>query len=226
MRDKIKSNGLRSCIEEIVSEIPEYKNDINTEKRIEIKNGLKRMLFTMMLEKTIAHYSVGDDKKTVTAALLETIPAFEDSYEYKEIGQYYEFALWLISLGVLCNIEQSQFEKITSILQREGVNDKLVSTIVQQKQASWPSSNANTLWEKPYNSILTANSISDVKTYLDKYWYQENTESYWHNMHKNTKVNNYFGYWSWEAAALVKAKGWNDSALKNQKYYPYDAVHW
>ncbi len=32
--------------------------------------------------------------------------------------------------------------------------------------------------------------------------------------------------WAWETAAIVKLKGIDDSILKDQLYYPYDAAHW
>lgn len=32
--------------------------------------------------------------------------------------------------------------------------------------------------------------------------------------------------WAWETVAIVKLKGIDDSSLREQKYYPYDAVHW
>lgn len=225
MRDTIRPNGLRSCILEIISEIPEYKKDIDVEKRDNIKEGLKRMLFTMLLEKTIAHYSVGDDKATVTRALIDTIAAFEEAFNY-DTGGDYDDAIWLISLGVLCDLPLDTFKRITNVLARDGVNDTLISTIIKYKQPDWEESAAAVLWEKPYARIVNVQDANGLRNYLDKYWYQENEDSYWHGLHNNTKVNNYFGYWSWEAAALAKIREIDDTPLKNQKYYPYDAVHW
>jgi hypothetical protein len=51
-------------------------------------------------------------------------------------------------------------------------------------------------------------------------------DDYWIDLHKSKQANNYFGYWAWEVAAIVKIKGIDDSSLKTHKYYPYDAVHW
>ncbi|MDO4729539.1 MAG: DUF1911 domain-containing protein, partial [Bacteroidota bacterium] len=63
------------------------------------------------------------------------------------------------------------------------------------------------------------------KTYLSKSWYKERSYAGWHNSHKS-KHNIYTGYWSFESGALVKILGLDDTLLKDQKYYPYDMVHW
>jgi hypothetical protein len=225
MRDIFKPDGLREKIGRVISAIPIYMEYINNSTEISQKKGNQRMLLNILLQKTIAHYSVGDDKATVKEALLETIPAFVEAFEY-ETGSDYEDALWMVSLGILCDVSSEEFKKITDILLRDKVNDALISEIIRYKQSDWQASSAAVLWQKPYALLVDANSTQSIKQYLDKHWYQENEESYWHNLHKNTKVNNYFGYWSWETAALVKARGIDDSSLKTQKYYPYDAVHW
>ena len=59
-----------------------------------------------------------------------------------------------------------------------------------------------------------------------KIWYKGHDESHWHGTLENDNLSYYFGYWAWEVAAIVKINGIDDTALKNQKYYPYDAVHW
>lgn len=39
-----------------------------------------------------------------------------------------------------------------------------------------------------------------------------------HNIHT--------GYWCFESGAIVKILGLEDSNFKEQKYYPYDLIHW
>ncbi len=90
----------------------------------------------------------------------------------------------------------------------------------------WENSTNPVILSEPYAKATGLENAQDIKNYLDKVWYQEHGDVYWFGLHKNTRVNNYFGYWSWESAALAKIKNIGDSSLKNQKYYPYDAVHW
>ncbi len=229
MRDIFKPDGLRACIKEITEEIPEYKKDIKQENRNNIKQGLKRMLLAIHIQKTIAHYSVGDDKETVKASLLETITAFEDGFEWKGFRYSYggyDTMIWLISLGILCDIALADFKRITTILKRDGANDKLLSKLIRYKDPGWQNSNKPVIQEHPYAWAVNIKTAADIKYYLNKKWYQGHSDAYWHGLHKNTRVNNYFGYWSWESGALAKIENIDDSSLQNQKYYPYDAVHW
>ncbi|MET4084253.1 hypothetical protein ABIB40_004229 [Pedobacter sp. UYP30] len=63
------------------------------------------------------------------------------------------------------------------------------------------------------------NSLKNLKQYLTL-WYKS-IEIKTHN----NKITHY-GYWCWEAGALAKILGLDDSSLENQQYYPYDMVHW
>lgn len=69
-------------------------------------------------------------------------------------------------------------------------------------------------------------AIQKLRQYLDKYYYTSQNLDYYFNIHKLNNGKNYYGYWSWEAGALVKIKNLNDSLLRNHPYYPYDFVHW
>ena len=61
--------------------------------------------------------------------------------------------------------------------------------------------------------------------YLKRKWYSSHSDYYWYNSHES-KANTYFGYWCFEAGAIVKIMGLDDSALKDNQYYPYDLVHY
>ena len=134
--------------------------------------------------------------------------------------------IWMISLGILCDIDLEDFKHITAVLARDGANDRLLSELIRYKQPDWAQSDAPVIQKHPYAQAVHLYTAQDIKRYLDKEWYQGHSDAYWHDLHKNKKVNNYFGYWAWEAGALAKVRGIDDSSLKNQKYYPYDAVHW
>ena len=45
------------------------------------------------------------------------------------------------------------------------------------------------------------------------------------NVHKIEFDKLYYGYWCFEAGAIVKRLGFDDEDLKNEQYYPYDMVH-
>ena len=229
MRDVINPNGLRAMINDIEDSFPYALKLIRDTKEKKVIERLKRMYFSDYLEKTIAHYSVGDDKQTVCNALLETITAFEEGFQWKGFKYSYggyDNMIWMISIGILCDIAQTDFERITAILDRDGANDKLLSELIRYKQPSWQASTEPVIQEHPYASAVNLQTADDIKQYLNKIWYKGHSDAYWHDLHKNKDVNNYFGYWAWETAALVKIRNIDDQSLKDQKYYPYDAVHW
>ncbi len=62
-----------------------------------------------------------------------------------------------------------------------------------------------------------------MKDYLEK-WYELHKNDPWYNNHK--KQSGYKGYWCWEAAAVVKVMGLDDTRFKDHPHYPYDMVHW
>lgn len=189
-------------------------------------DDLKSAIFESYLDIAQAHYSNGADKAEVQQAVLDCISAFEDSFQYVSgFGQYDEM-IWLVSLAVLCDIDHESFKRITDVLKRDRANDVLLSLIIRSKDTTWQESNAQPLQKHPYAKAVNLNTSQDIKNYLDKVWYQGHSDAAWHDTHKNTKVNCYSGYWAWEAAAIAKVKGIDDATLKNQKYYPFDAVHW
>lgn len=63
-----------------------------------------------------------------------------------------------------------------------------------------------------------------VKKWL-RYWYKIWQGEYWHDHHKRTDKDLYFGYWAFEVAAVVKILDIDDELFKDSPYYPYDLVH-
>ena len=188
MRDNIKQKGFRELIDEIIDVIPYAKKAIIEQSNEDIKKGLKIKLLSFYIQKTIAHYSVGDSKETVKASLLETITAFEDGFHWKGFKNTYggyDTMTSLISLGILCDIELEDFKRITAILQRDGANDRLLSMLIRYKQPDWQESQAPVIQKHPYAQAPGLSTAADIKQYLNKVWYRGHSDAYWHGMHKN-----------------------------------------
>jgi hypothetical protein len=208
------------------------KEEVRKDRIIPVKDAI--MLHSTEL--SFAHYTASKNKDKVTQALLQAIHYFKEAFVWKGFKIHYggyDQMVRLLSLGVLCNIELEAFKKITTILQRDGVKDKLLDFIIKSKDPTWQGFSNTYIQEHPYKSIHslleeTNNeaAIQKIKIYLDKKWYQGHSDSYWHDNHKNKNINRYHGYWAFEVAAIVKILSLNDSQLQNQQYYPYDAVHW
>jgi hypothetical protein len=224
MRDKGNFLELISILKDDISY---YKNAIQSgEAKPNRHSELKAVISISMIDICQALYSNGASKEDVKKAVLECIPAFENGFIFDNGFGDYDQMIWLISLAILCDIDLNDFKKITAILQRDGANDKLLSKLIMYKQTDWEESTKEVIQQSPYAKALIINTANDIKNYLDKVWYEGHSDAAWHDTHLNKKVNCYAGYWAWEAAALAKVNGIDDSALKNQKYFPYDAVHW
>jgi hypothetical protein len=67
---------------------------------------------------------------------MQCISAFEVSFRWygfdKTYGGYDEM-IWLVSLSILCDIDNGNFKRITDILKRDKVNDHLLSFIIKSK---------------------------------------------------------------------------------------------
>ncbi|MBK8927229.1 MAG: DUF1911 domain-containing protein [Crocinitomicaceae bacterium] len=66
-------------------------------------------------------------------------------------------------------------------------------------------------------------SESLIKEFITKDWYKNHKDAGWYDSHKS-KHNTYFGYWSFETAAIVVIKGLDDSSFRDCQYYPKDLV--
>ncbi|HLN94943.1 MAG TPA: PoNe immunity protein domain-containing protein [Flavobacterium sp.] len=222
-----------SLVLEIDSLIPEINARIGRNTNEQRKADLQLFLLSNLLEKTIAHYSAGHAKETVTESLLATISAFEDGFKWEGFEHsyaMYDQMVWLLSLGIVCDISDRDFRRIVAVIQRDGAADKLLALLVNYRVPGTISDYTKPyIQQEPYaafDKVIEEPSIANVKTYLDTFWYKGHRDAPWYDAHKNTKVNVYFGYWSWESAALAKIVGLSDDALRDQKYYPYRAVHW
>jgi hypothetical protein len=196
-------------------------------------NGLKSLILFSSLRKTIAYYSSVASKETVTQSLLDTITAFEEGFKWegfeKSYGMYDQI-IWILSLGILCEISDDDFKRIIAVLKRDNAKDRLIKTLVNYRLPN-EFEGSSYIQKSPYadlDMLVTGQnkSTSFIKNYLDKKWYQGHDDAPWYDSHKRTKVNTYFGYWAWEVGALAKIYNINDKDLENQKYYPYRAVHW
>ena len=228
MRDKRKNN-FKKIIKNVDKAVLILEKKIQTQENISVRKSLTGMLIDILLKKTIAQYSIGENKEVITSSLLDCITAFEEGFKWEGFENGYgdmDIVIWLVSLSILCDIELDNFKQITSIIERDNINDNLLDVLILSKQEDWVPNGTDYIQKHPYANTENFSTIDDVKIYLKKKWYQGHSDSYWYNSHKTNIKHLYFGYWAWEAAALVKIYGLDDTELKDTEYYPYDAVHW
>ena len=225
MRDRLRPNDLNSNIQQLTKGIDILKKSISKAAQDQV-SSVKSGIYEYSIQKTIVLYSLGKGKEEVKESLIETIDAFAEGFIFDDGYGDYDVMAWIISLCILCDVDDDEFKKITQILSRDRANDKLLSMLIRHIDSSWTSSGASVIQKHPYSKAAEAKDIYDLKSYLQKVWYQGHSDAWWYDIHKNKKVNRHFGYWAWEAAALVKINDWDDTILKGVNYYPYDATHW
>ncbi|MGT2711353.1 PoNe immunity protein domain-containing protein [Streptococcus oriscaviae] len=64
----------------------------------------------------------------------------------------------------------------------------------------------------------TADSVIEAQ----KFWYYAHSEAAWYDTHKTEDA--YYGYWSFDTAALCKIRGIYDEHLKELDYFLYDLL--
>ena len=55
-----------------------------------------------------------------------------------------------------------------------------------------------------------------------KFWYYAHSEASWYDTHKTDDA--YYGYWSFDTAALCKMRGIHDERFKDLDFFPYDLL--
>ncbi|WP_082468447.1 PoNe immunity protein domain-containing protein [Pedobacter sp. R20-19] len=158
----------------------------------------------------------------------------------KKLNQYglsgYDEMLWMLSLGYLLNIDEADFKKLVAVIDRDGVKDYLFEFIIRAKlKDRQPISQESyveffgvpEIFEKlrqAINETDKANAEKLVKEFVTKDWCKNHKDAGWYNSHKS-KHDTYFGYWSFETAAVVKIMGLDDASFRDCQYYPKDLVH-
>jgi len=243
-RDKLNTlEGYRTRIEELREYIEKGKNDINKLRESE-KKGIQ--LYPLPNNQVIQNknktnlnyqfiifittYSMGEDIKKLYEQYSIIVSLMETSW--KKIGGYVDM-VWMLSIGIMLNIEDDTFFKLVKLIEKDNPNDFLMDFLINYRVQEWQKKHDSFMFKRPYQAtqeIISlgkndkTKSLERLKNYLKKEWYRGHSDAGWYNSHKHGIIH--FGYWSFESGALVKILGLDDSTLKGLPYYPYDMVHW
>ncbi len=231
LRDTLNTQeGYKEIIEETLEFIDfDYDdlnsyNDSNSEDRKKIEATYKSLIkYNYELLET--YYSLGEEVQGLKEVLVKNIINFKNSWQ-AEWG--YVQMVNMLSLGILFEIENKDFDELIGLVERDNINDYLLDFLIGYRRSDWQLTQ-KFLWNKPYKGISEIvelarddkeKALERLKKYL-KEWYrglETKTHESKHNIHT--------GYWCWEAGAIAKILDLDDSGLKDQPYYPYDMVHW
>lgn len=252
MRDKLKDKDyFKSFID---NEYQSIEKRINKFKIGEIKEdrilSVKKAMTYSYLQIIGAKYSIGvtsfeELKNDICNGIQLLNEAIVDNNGKIHAGnnifldQYYvhihQEILQYLSLAYLLDIPEIDFKVLVNIIDRDNISDDLYEFIIkarfpnrEQKRAEKYDKDKSVIL-KVYDKLRKATKLLDkdeasklVKQFLEKSYYHKDMNSY--NSHKS-KANIYSGYWSFEAAAVVKILNLDDSSFANNQYYPIDLVH-
>ncbi|MBU2946299.1 PoNe immunity protein domain-containing protein [Zobellia uliginosa] len=190
--------------------------------------------YTLMFQKIQVSYSLGIEIKTIKTTFNNAFINFCHALEKQ--SAYTDF-LNVISLSTLLNFKFENFKIFSDLFEKPQDNDNFKSLLADnliwflmknklEKTSSKPNKVAYPELTKSLSLAIESSSeeaIRLVHEYLDE-WYTLNKDMAWYDSHK--RQWGYSGYWCWEAGAVVKVMGLDDSSFKDHPHYPYDMVHW
>jgi len=195
-----------------------------------------RKQFMIAFNTLAAMYSRGDEISSIQSQFPALIVAMKKGWkDDKEIpADKYQFddyvlMLHMLSLGVLLDTTADEFEDIVKVLDKSERKDALLEFLMSHKSQNRDSV-TKIMYENPYKALfeITQNANKnevayDLKAFLDKKWYSGMRNVYWYDNHKS-RHDTFFGYWSFEVAAIAKIMDLNINQLKNNPYFPTDMI--
>ena len=198
--------------EEMASEI----QDNRISRFYLIQSGYSEKLLTI-------NYSLGHSLDEVFKWFKISLNYYQKYYQTK--GSIYTLIDYL-SLAALFEDRKEEFiedvEKIFSKYQsfvdsgeqyEDGYIDTLALYLLEGKVENFRS-------HLEYLNMIGNDADSVIEA--QKFWYYAHSEASWYDTHKTEDA--YYGYWSFDTAALCKMRGIYDERLKDLDFFPYDLL--
>jgi Domain of unknown function (DUF1911)/Domain of unknown function (DUF1910) len=146
---------------------------------------------------------------------------------------HFQLAIDVVSLAVLLG-DGEALRQIAVWMSSARGTDMLFEYLISPA-VSDPLDNTDFFHTQPYDSLIdafyTAETPEESSAFVKKYlegWYKSFEGMPWHNGHLKATAEYipYYGYWSFEAAAVCLIHGIDDSRFRNHLIYPKDLADW
>lgn len=140
----------------------------------------------------------------------------------------YERCLWLISFGVMFNFNEDLFIELKHTIDKKRGRDFLIDKIASFRLKDIEVT-SKIAYPKTFEFLLPVfdASIDErpeiIKNYL-KRWRAKMRLTSWAGTDKLTSATAFFGYWSFETAAITYILNIDDSLFREMHYYPKDLI--
>jgi hypothetical protein len=198
-------------------------NEIREDRILPIKEVMQDIRYHIMVAKYSTGYPLEDVKK-------DYIEVLGGMFQYWADDPELSVRINMLSIGIMLEIEDEYFDVLAKFFKETEEGEYMFDYMIHSRKPGWEISD-NVYSDKGFGWIkkVTQMDKPDAEVFLAEYlkskWYSTHGDFYWHDSHKG-KVNTYFGYWCFEAGAIVKIMGLDDTAFRDNQYYPYDLVHY
>jgi Domain of unknown function (DUF1911)/Domain of unknown function (DUF1910) len=235
VRDALMSEDyFRQSIDFMRTTIESFESKLRTKSDTLKKPQILAMaVASYKLQSLIAGYSIGHSLDELKSSIGGVIDSWEKSLSFKGSSKIdlryldnYVRSVWLLSLGIIFNIHQGDWNRLLVCIGSEG-QDNLVEKLIACRTPGRQRSN-RLIHKNIYSDLYKATeskSYLDVQQFLSS-WYDKMDDIGWHDCHKGPEGGGYVGYWAIEAAGVVAAFDIDHSKLKGIKYYPFDLAEY
>ena len=197
----------------------------------ERRNLVWGLIFECQLFSFVAKYSRGDSICTLQLEYKQLVELWRKSCTLESLEAIYEENLWFVSMAVLFEDESIIIDTIKETLKNTNINDWLLNFLLSSADTKPEQIEGQLLIPEKYQTlkeVICKNDKAKLMHYLETEWYSNCKDYGWYDSHKlrRRSQNIYFGYWCFEAGAIVKKLNWKDTEFAKQQYYPYDLVHY
>ena len=192
-------------------------NDATLALRIDLTKRFFEMLY--------CQYSMGSSM----SEMQQTLERIVDYHArgFLSLRKSYEKSINIISIAHCLGMDAEMWTPFIQELREHDELDRLMGNIAAGMGIGGEIP-ASTNYDIPYAQLVKAfdaspsQQVDIIKEYLSRHWYKGHSDSYWHGNHNRQMT--YFGYWSFESAAVVNILGLNPEAVNGVDYFPHDIL--
>nr|WP_246276450.1 PoNe immunity protein domain-containing protein [Curtobacterium albidum] len=241
--DRVSSEYWAGAIDVLTRSVEKFKPFSHQFRADDVRAGAMRTTanFENALFLLGARYSAGLPVSALVADLESVVTVWEtwnryaavpdsafplDPQDFANKPTYY-YALWLSSVARCVGVDSTLTERLVGIVDAAGGADPVLGTLLGVEPVR------DRAWHKrPFQNLASATTAEPdhAVAALDRYLqaWQKNISFIWWapalQAVQGDQFETYFGYWAWEAAGLVVARGLDDTSLRKSPFYPADLV--
>ena len=183
-------------------------------------SAINKAIFENKLYLLIGYYSLGKDKQFLKKNFEKFI--YDTDKNWNPNSGYIKI-LWIISLANLLLKSEDYISYFDKLITKYNYNDWLLDFLLHKNKFNTFTFIMNQPYSQYKEIVNSENTIYNLKTFLSNNWYHSHKDMAWYNSHLDKKFI-YYGYWSFESAAIIKILNLNNTQFIDIKYFPSDLI--